>query len=159
MDMARQNSIRTRLQAIKIKFMKALLFILLSISLLGCSSQNGRKENSQNSNSNNKKDESFEEFFNRFYQDSIFQETRVIRPLMGGILTEGNIEKWGYKKFRIYSKEEVLKEIPELKSEIQKNDSIRIERLWVDNSGFNVEREFVNRNGKWLLKRIDITNI
>ena len=107
--------------------------------------------------------EEFESFYTRFYSDTSFQNSRIILPLEGTIRSwegDGIIEDtWAKQKISITDKGVYMNQYQNLKVEIKKVNSSYIERYWLENSGFFIEREFVIREGKWCLSRYDISNI
>jgi hypothetical protein len=127
--------------------------LIITVSLINCSSNINKKSNEL------KKEEEFNKFYKRFYSDSIFQKARIILPLEGEIRSEGKIDNWEKGDIIVSSKETFLKDFPNMKSDIIKSDTVIKEKFWIDNSGFNVERIFILKEGKWYLKRYDITYI
>ena len=133
---------------------KQLIYLLGCLLLFSCS---GNQVNDKSKHSNIK-EEQFDAFMSRFYSDSVFQSSRIIHPLEGGMMnSENGFEKWEYNISSIPSKMDLSESFPEfdLKSENIKLDTIIIEKVWQENSGFKVEKHFVYRNGKWYLKKMD----
>ena len=96
--------------------------------------------------------ESFENFNARFHADSAFQLTRIDFPLNGQQVdgfeekgwTQGN---WHVMKVPVGAPIDTL----EYKRTIESTDSSVSEEIWVEDSGFRVERTFKLINGKWFL--------
>jgi hypothetical protein len=133
---------------------KQLIYLLGCFLLLNCS---GNQVNDKSKHSTIE-EEKFDAFMSHFYSDSIFQSSRIIRPLEGGMMnSETGFEKWENNISSIPSKNDLSESFPEfnLKSENIKLDTIIIEKVWQENSGFKVEKHFVYRNGKWYLKKMN----
>ncbi|MDR0801721.1 hypothetical protein [Fluviicola sp.] len=98
--------------------------------------------------------EVFENFYNRFHEDSLFQISRILFPLPGhNIDSDYNpdekieIFKWDKNNWDMQKK--ILDQ--NFKNELRKyNDSI-IERIYIENSGFEIVRKFYLHNKKWYL--------
>jgi hypothetical protein len=132
--------------------------IVILVFIIGC----GRSQESQNSLSDNSV-ENFVVFYKRFYSDEAFQQTRLLIPLEGKIKSwdedEIKEETWEGRNIVISSKDVYLESYPNLKTEILELDSSYVEKYWLEQSGFLIRREFVQRNDKWYLMRYDISNI
>ncbi len=132
--------------------------IVILVFIIGC----GRSQDSQNTFSQNS-EEDFTVFYELFYSDDTFQQTRILLPLEGIIKSweENDIkeETWEGRDIVISSKDVYLESYPNLKTEILELDSSYVEKYWLEQSGFLLKREFVQRNGRWYLMRYDISNI
>lgn len=111
--------------------------------------------------------EEFDLFYIKFYQDSIFQISRICFPV-GGVIKYWNenndpniiIEKWQESKMPIISsKETLLKHYNNIESSITKADSMVIEKHWIENSGFSIERRYKLIYNKWYLVYYDLFNL
>ena len=137
------------------------LFLLTTIAIIGCTNLKEDAPKTLQKDSI----ESFTGFYEAFYKDTNFQNSRIIYPLKGEIKSrdendEPNTETWPLgEKIKVLSKEALLIEHKNLKATLMEKDSIVIEKLWIDQSGFYIEREFVLKSGKWYLNRYDYTNV
>ena len=107
-----------------------------------------------------KLNESFDTFNIQFHSDSIYQISRVAFPI-GGKYVEGFEKyKWTQNNWR-FLKTQVLKnnKIEDCKHSLIQNDTLVIEKFWIDNSGFKLERKFKRVNGKWYLTYYDDINL
>lgn len=110
------------------------------------------------------KKESFEIFINQFYSDSIFQKSRIILPLEG-VINEwdenDSVVKsdWKNRKISITNFETIQKYKPNTKHSIEKGNEVSIEKIFIENSGFSMERKFILRERKWYLKEYNISNL
>lgn len=125
--------------------------------LVGCNS-GGNQPSSQ-------KPEDFDEFIDRFYSDSVFQQSRVSIPLDGEILEWDNDEdvvvesNWLDREPEITGYETVKVTVEgSLQSFIRQQDSV-VESIYLKNSGFLLVRTFALKSGCWYLTRYDISNL
>jgi hypothetical protein len=130
-------------------------FTLLLLLLVGCNS-GGNQPSSQ-------KTEDYDEFIDRFYSDSVFQQSRVSLPLDGKILEWDNEEdvvvesNWLDREPEITGYETVKVTVEgSLQSFIRQQDSV-VESIYLENSGFLLVRTFVLKSGCWYLTRYDIS--
>jgi hypothetical protein len=101
--------------------------------------------------------ETFDEFFKRFTEDSLFQVERVKFPFRviwrtedGETTHETEKENWTHSTF-YYDKSYSARQVDAYTQEIKKyGDSVKIEIRGVDN-GIYVDYKFVKDNGKWIL--------
>lgn len=133
---------------------------MVSLLFVYCKSET--KEESDNG-SNLNKIEDFEEFHSKFYSDSAFQFSRIKFPLNGynsdfddgipdDVREELNMEpqeEFMWKK----DEWEMLKNVKNenLKKELKKSDTLVIERIYKEASGYEILREFKPINNKWFL--------
>jgi len=105
---------------------------------------------------NNIKKESFDDFFEKFNKDSIFQFSRINFPLNNEIYdVESNelykenikLENWKYFNFLALSKKYV-KTVHQIKK-----DEVKINIQIID-TGVNVDYFFMVKNQKWILVKI-----
>lgn len=130
-----------------------LLFILLTISLVGCGTKT-----TELTTDKNVQGENFDDFFNKFRSDSIFQMERVKFPLtlvtwdIDDNLTTEEIdrENWRHLKFE-YNNKFGTREIDAYTQETKiYADSAKIELRGVDN-GIHVDYVFNRVDGQWTL--------
>jgi hypothetical protein len=128
-----------------------LLLTVLIILILGCKSKTSDK-------SDNFLGEDFNDFYNEFISDSLFQLERTRFPFVmkswdiNDKLTVDKKEKsdWRFLKFE-YKEEYGKREIDAYTQEIKiYSDSAKLELRGVDN-GIYIDFEFYKENGKWLL--------
>ena len=140
-----------------------LLIFALSIIFIASSCDNKSQKTGKDKNIAT---ENFDNFYKTFYSDTSFQLERIIIPLEGKILDwhlvkDSIIEsKWNNIDLEFIS--DLKTKQPLIKNSIWSIDSTsesKIEKLYVENSGFFIEREFKTKNGKWYLIRIDISNL
>ena len=138
-------------------------FLLIISIALSCNRINSKNENAEKQSV---KVESFDEFIDKFYSDTVFQQSRIEKPLKGEILewheTEDSVvsSKWSDRELIFVTDYETLKNsFKNAKQSFMDNSESKIEKIQVENSGFNIEREFNLVNGKWFLVRYDISNL
>jgi hypothetical protein len=97
-------------------------------------------------------DENFDAFNERFHSDSVFQISRIDFPIEG--ISVSGFDKhnwtktnWEFLKIPVSEKTN----IEDYEHSLVKTDSLITERFWIENSGFEVERQFKRINGKWFL--------
>ncbi|CAM3431930.1 hypothetical protein [Flavobacterium chungbukense] len=96
--------------------------------------------------------ENFEEFNKKFHSDSIFQVSRVDFPIEGKHVSGFEQYNWTRKNWEFLAIPVAEKtEIGEYEHSLIKTDSLIIERFWIPDSGFEVERQFKLINNKWFL--------
>jgi len=141
---------------------KYYLLTIMTFCIFSCQNNSSNKPNeSQNINESK---ENFEVFINQFYSDSIFQKSRIILPLDGEInewSENDSVVKsnWKDRQISITNFETIQKYKPNTKHSIEKVNEICIERIFIENSGFSMERKFILRERKWYLKEYNISNL
>jgi hypothetical protein len=107
--------------------------------------------------------EDFSFFYSRFYSDTNYQNARILKPLKGTIKSWNDDfikeEGWDNKKVTVTAKEKFMQIYINLKTDLIKKDTIVIEKYWIEQSGFQVERKFILKSGKWYLFSYDISNL
>jgi hypothetical protein len=98
--------------------------------------------------------ENFENFYNRFTSDSTFQISRVVFPLKGAKYYFDNDlkadstpwikDKWEFCTTNIYKID-----TSKYKTNLLRNGFDIKKEVWIQNSGFFMERDFKLINGKW----------
>jgi len=149
--------------------MKNILYltIVLCISICCGFKRDYSKESSSNSKSFRPNDEDFNMFYNQFYSDSIFQRSRIHFPLKGVVKYWDEEDEtkiislhWTPEQVnQISSKQNLLVNYPNLKSELTKKRKTVIEKFWIENSGFSIERRYEVLNHKWYLTYYDLCNV
>ncbi|MBU0473244.1 MAG: DUF4348 domain-containing protein [Bacteroidetes bacterium] len=116
--------------------------IIVSIMLSGCNASN---------ESINSSSENFDEFYNKFHSDSLFQLSRVKFPLGGKSIqgvdqSEWTKDNWQMMKAKIYDVD-----TSEYKVFYKKTENEFIQKIWIEDSGFNLEYRFELIDNKWFL--------
>jgi hypothetical protein len=130
-----------------------LLFILLTISLVGCGTKT-----TELTTDKNVQGENFDDFFNNFRSDSLFQIERVKFPLtfvtwdIDDNLATEEISRENWRHLRLeYKNEFGTREIDAYTQETKiYADSAKIELRGVDN-GIHVDYVFNKVDGQWTL--------
>ena len=130
-----------------------LLFILLTISLVGCGTKT-----TELTIDKNVQGENFDDFFNKFRSDSIFQTERVKFPLtlvtwdIDDNLATEEIDRENWRHLKLEYKDEFgTREIDAYTQETKiYADSAKIELRGVDN-GIHVDYVFNKVDGQWTL--------
>ena len=95
--------------------------------------------------------ENFDEFNIRFHNDYDFQMERIIFPLEGSYSDEEGETPWLKKDWK-YHKGPVGQGLSsEFENSVVKNDSSVIDKIWIDGSGYSIERVFKLKGGRWYL--------
>jgi len=107
--------------------------------------------------------ESFESFYSKFYQDSIFQKERVKFPIKG-ILNSNDIHGeyiWTENNWhRIYTiKKDSIIDGQLYKKEIKKFYSIVTDRVYIDSAGFETICRYKLIENKWYLVYFSSSNL
>jgi hypothetical protein len=132
--------------------MYRILSFSLILLLISCKINNNAKES--------KETESFMSFREKFYSDTTFQKDRILFPLPG-INTDDmeigdSIYFWEKDKWKFLSDFSIAEGI---KKETAKSDTSILEKMYLQDSGFIVNTEFVLKMDKWYLSRLDISNL
>ncbi len=104
--------------------------------------------------------ESFDEFNKRFHSDAAFQWSRISFPISGHRI-DGfskrvwSMENWELMKVPISTPMDTL----QYKRSLNKTDTPVFEAVWIEQSGFRLERTFKLRNGKWFLTQYNDINL
>jgi|SRR5215467_3947331 len=136
-------------------------FLLLIIS--SCSSKKGQKSASKSQGkTRNKKDtmERFQTFNVKFHNDSSFQISRVAFPI-GGKFVDGTTQHgWSKQNWKMLKNPVGYNiDTTQYKYLLNKTDSSVVEKFWINQSGFNIERRFKLKNNKWYLTFFNDVNL
>jgi len=104
--------------------------------------------------SGSSKAENFDRFYERFHADSLFQLSRITFPLEGlpSFADENQFAeefKWEADSWELH-KPINYKEFPDLKRELEREDSLIKESVNMGN-GFALERHFALKGNQWYL--------
>jgi hypothetical protein len=125
---------------------QTLTFIsILLTTLIGC---NSKRYNQLKISASDSLTENFDEFYNRFHSDSLFQMSRIKFPLQGGSAedVEWTKENWNVLKTKIYDVD-----TSKFKIKYKRTDKKFTEKFWIENSGYWSEYRFEVIGGKWFL--------
>lgn len=96
--------------------------------------------------------ENFNEFNIRFHTDSIFQLARVNFPIGGKSIDGFEKHDWTLKNWEMLKTLVIeTSQTKDYKHSLTKSDTLVIEKYWIPESGFEVERKFKRINNKWFL--------
>lgn len=135
--------------------MKYPVFILLLAFLFGCTPKGKVEEQDTNqslSQSNQNAPEDFKTFYAKFLNDENFQLSRINFPLEGEIIEEdleaSPIQRadWSMIKGSIYEVDQ-----NEYKVEIDENSTEVYHRVYIEDSGVDIEIKYKQTDGKWYL--------
>lgn len=97
--------------------------------------------------------ESFENFYSRFHSDSIFQLERIRFPLPGintdEMAMDDTIYYWEVENWEMHH--DMNLDTTDFIVEKNISDSLAIEKIYQENSGFMIERTFKKLDGRWYL--------
>jgi hypothetical protein len=130
-------------------------FGLMLILALSCN--NIKKEN-QKIESLINKNESFNDFFNRFSTDSVFRISRVKFPLKGFNSDETDVNSkdkpylWSKEDWAFYAEEDFNPKSEDVKkTDTIKTDTSVIYRIYKEDSGYDIQYKFEESKNKWFL--------
>lgn len=145
--------------------MRVILFITSIFLLTSCFGNTSNDKGGLKSN-NSEAVENFDEFISKFYSDTSFQKSRITTPL------KGEKKFWDDNEDVIVTTNWEEKEIPSVTSfdkiheiknktiqDFVKEESKVIEKIYIPNSGFYMNRTFEIQNNKWYLVRYDISDV
>ncbi|MEJ7912336.1 MAG: hypothetical protein WKF70_04220, partial [Chitinophagaceae bacterium] len=94
--------------------------------------------------------EKFKIFDVKFHEDSAFQLSRIVFPLDGQHIDGFEKKVWVRNSWTLMKVPVgALMDTSEFKRNIEMTDSSVAEKIWIEDSGFRVERIFKQRDGKW----------
>ncbi|MDA6072342.1 hypothetical protein NJT12_22190 [Flavobacterium sp. AC] len=98
------------------------------------------------------KGENFDVFNSQFHSDSVFQISRVDFPIDGISVSGFDRHNWTKENWKFINVPVSEKnEIQNYEHSLVKSDTLIIERFWIPDSGFEVERQFKLIKNKWFL--------
>lgn len=129
-----------------------IIFIASCLVLISC--QNNKEESSA-LNVKDKKIktiENFDQFDAHFHSDSLFQISRIDFPIEGLSVSGFDKHKWTKENWEFMVVPVSSKnKIGNYEHSLVKTDTLVIERFWIPDSGFEVERQFKLIKDKWFL--------
>jgi len=127
--------------SIKLKFLSGVVFIIVLILFVFSMKSIFQKET-----------EDFETFNSKFHSDSIFQMSRINFPIEGHLIEDFKKYNWNSKNWQLMKTTVGSKNLSkDYKVKTMKSDSLVIENIWIENSGFYLERRFKRINNQWFL--------
>jgi hypothetical protein len=129
-----------------------IIFLAAFLISIGCQHKNKKSSNLNVKPTKTETNEKFDEFNIRFHSDSIFQISRIDFPIEGLSVSGFDKHKWTKQnwEFMIIPVSEKNK-IDDYEHSLIANDTLVIERFWIPDSGFEVERQFKLIRNKWFL--------
>lgn len=149
-------------------FLKLSILVLLCLAM-SCKSKKKatesnekqpRTETEKSSEVSNSSKESFETFNRKFHNDRSFQMSRINFPLEGVFVDGVENHKWNKDNWEFIQAE--VSENPkseEFEHSLIKTDDMVVEKYWIEDAGFKIERHFKLKNGKWYLVYYDDINM
>jgi len=101
------------------------------------------------------KDESFDDFYKRFHEDTVFQMTRIKFPLRGERARNFETENWSeanWQPLRVRADEV---DTTEYKVDIMKKADTVSTKVYIEGSDVQIYSVFARIDGKWYLVRHD----
>lgn len=140
----------------------AFLFAL-TFAVIACSSkkdQRGAMQSQKKSRIAKDTLEKFQTFNIQFHNDYAFQVSRVAFPIGGKYVDGESQHKWTKQNWRL-QKNPVGCDIDTTKYKylLTKTDTSVIEKFWINQSGFTIERRFKLKNNKWYLTYFNDVNL
>ena len=123
-----------------VTFVQAILIILCCFLLTNCRSARSLKY-----------EESFEVFYQKFHQDSLFQNSRLQLPMQGVVIEGKSISKWGDRPWVMHKAGKGDLDPNIFRVEQERVGHRLIERIYEPGSVLYNERHFELNNGKWFL--------
>ena len=125
-----------------------LILTLMSIFILYQCDTGIRKRNDPSKASSF---ENFDEFYNKFHSDSIFQISRIKFPLAGKRVDGFKEIKWTKKRWSMMKTMIYDIDTTVFRTEYKKSSKEFEQKIWLENSGFSTEYRFKLINDKWYL--------
>jgi hypothetical protein len=95
--------------------------------------------------------ENFDDFYNRFHSDSLFQMSRVKFPLKGTKVDYEGEKKWSGKNWITMKTKIQDVDTTVFKTEYKKTDNSFSEKFWIEDTGYYSEYKFKLIDKKWYL--------
>jgi hypothetical protein len=95
--------------------------------------------------------ENFDDFYNRFHTDSLFQMSRIKFPLKGIKVDYEGEKKWSGKNWITMKTKIQDVDTSEFSTEYQKTDKSFMEKFWIEDTGYSSEYRFKLIRKKWYL--------
>ena len=136
-----------------------LLVGVLWLSLPGCHTKkqamNASNANQENvdatTSSKNAAMENFDQFYNRFHNDSTFQMSRLKFPIEGASVDVDGTEQWTKKNWHIMKTRIFDIDTTEYKVTYHKAPTEFTQRVWLPDTGFSSQCRFQLIGKKWYL--------
>lgn len=132
------------------------LYVIALFYFIILSCQNSKYFDMKSENDHVKKSQSeydhleFDKFFKKFHSDSLFQLSRIIFPLAGENIDGWERDSLWYKEdWTLHTNLQIDTSI--YKEEFIYSDSLVKQIVFIEGSGFYVERHFKLINGEWYL--------
>lgn len=104
-------------------------------------------------------DEPFDAFYDQFHSDAEFQLSRVQFPLEGELVSIDGGEPWTKEDWEPHLQKVTEISDPDYDTELVKKDNEVIDKVWLRDSGFSIERRFQKIKGKWYLVYYQTVNL
>lgn len=128
-----------------------LLLTILSISSISIHCDKSKKTSPKTIISKEVTIENFDQFYDKFHNDSIFQMSRIKFPLEGHQLSSDGEINWSKANWTTLKTKIHDIDTTEYKIDYKKTDKSFYQKFWVENSGFWSEYKFKVINKKWYL--------
>ena len=125
-----------------------LITVAVVILMTSCKSS---KSNSTKDFVNKSSIENFDEFYNRFHTDSLFQMSRIKFPLKGVKVDWEGEKKWSEENWITMKTKIYDVDTSQFKTEYKKTDESFTEKFGIEDSGYFSEYRFNLIHKKWYL--------
>lgn len=126
--------------------------IVVFLILISCQDKKGEPSTLDSKKTLITKRENFDRFNIRFHSDSVFQISRVDFPIDGISVSGFERHNWKKENWKFITVPVSEKnEVENYEHSLIKNDTLVIEKFWIPDSGFEVERQFKLIKNKWFL--------
>ena len=95
--------------------------------------------------------ENFDEFYNKFHSDSLFQMSRIQFPLIGKSIDAKGEKNWTMENWELMRTRIFDVDTTEYKITYKKYPRQFTQKAWLEDSGFSSECRFELINKKWFL--------
>lgn len=130
--------------------------LFIALMLWGCGAS---REITSTDNKRKPKIENFDQFYNRFHSDSLFQLSRIKHPLQGMRMDGSETIKWTKDNWMMMKTKIYDIDTTQYKTSYQKTDVTFNQKVWIENSGFSSECRFEVMDGKWFLTYVMDQNL
>lgn len=134
-----------------IKSITPIFLIILPLVILSNCHSTRKTATTEKRSSTKGRIENFDEFYNKFHKDSVFQVSRTKFPLGGMSVSGSEKTKWTRTNLPLLKIKVYDIDTTQYKISIKRTANSVIQKVWIEDSGFKFECRFKLIDNKWFL--------